>query len=131
MFWLQQDVGFRITSTFSFGYGSNVLVFVFQGQRALASNRDNHTDGFGGVGEGLEGGVGRGWVVWVSTSQDGRVAAILGHGASWSLIAGKDAGGSGWHLVTPCARSAVTDLMGCALCQWSLTIAYCSKALNL
>ena len=37
------------------------------------------------------------------------LAAVLGHGASWSLAPGKGQGGSSWELVTPCARSAVAD----------------------
>ena len=37
--------------------------------------------------------------------------AVLGHGASWSLVTGKwQGGGSGWQLVTPCARRAVEDI---------------------
>ena len=36
--------------------------------------------------------------------------AILGHSASWSLVVAKGQRGSGWELVTPCARSAVADL---------------------
>ena len=35
--------------------------------------------------------------------------AVLGHSASWSLVVAKGQGGSGWQLVTPCARSAVAD----------------------
>ena len=35
--------------------------------------------------------------------------AVLGHSASWSLVVAKGQGGSGWELVTPCARSAVAD----------------------
>ena len=37
--------------------------------------------------------------------------AVLGHSASWSLVVAKGQGGSGWELVTPCARSAVADIM--------------------
>jgi len=36
--------------------------------------------------------------------------AVLGHSASWSLVVAKGQGGSGWELVTPCARSAVADM---------------------
>ena len=36
--------------------------------------------------------------------------AVLGHSASWSLVVAKGQGGSGWELVTPCARSAVADI---------------------
>ena len=36
--------------------------------------------------------------------------AVLGHSASWSLVVAKGQGGSGWQLVTPCARSAVADM---------------------
>ena len=35
---------------------------------------------------------------------------ILGHGASWSLVIAKIQAGSGWELVTPCARSVVADI---------------------
>ena len=35
--------------------------------------------------------------------------AALGHSASWSLVVAKGQRGSGWELVTPCARSAVAD----------------------
>ena len=39
--------------------------------------------------------------------------AVLGHSASWSLVIAKGQGGSGWELVTPCARSAVADFGAC------------------
>ena len=35
--------------------------------------------------------------------------AVLGHGACWTLVTGKDAGGSVWQLVTPYARRTVVD----------------------
>jgi hypothetical protein len=38
--------------------------------------------------------------------------AVLGHSASWSLVVAKGQGGSGWELVTLCARSAVADMHG-------------------
>ena len=37
--------------------------------------------------------------------------AVLGHGASWSLVVAKGQGGLGCQLVTPCARSAVADFL--------------------
>ena len=44
--------------------------------------------------------------------------AVLGHGASWSLVSGKGQGGSGWELVTLCARSAVADHMITSSCSY-------------
>ena len=37
--------------------------------------------------------------------------AVPGHGASWSLVVSKGQGGPGWELVTPCARSAVANIV--------------------
>ena len=48
--------------------------------------------------------------------------AVLGHSASWSLVVAKGQRGSGWELVTPCARSAVADIN--VLRRRSLPVSY-------
>ena len=40
-----------------------------------------------------------------------RSGAVLGHGASWALVRGTSQGSASWQLITPCARSAVADLL--------------------
>ena len=37
--------------------------------------------------------------------------AVLGHSASWSLVVVEEQRGSGWQLVTPCAQSAVANIL--------------------